>query len=391
MRILYVCADRGIALGGTKGAAAHVRCVVNAFRHLNHEVMVLAADAMRHGLDVPVFEIAQLTVSRAVGDHVRPRLGRALGHIWNNASVESALRGALADFKPHLIYERYAPFGAAAALMAARLGVRHVLEVNAPLAWEGRQYRQQALSEAAEGLEQAALAATSCVVAVSDELREMLIDQGVDANKIVVVPNGVDIRFFTPDGPVARIDGVGPDRMIVGFVGSLKAWHGVEILVEAFRVLACDPAFHLLVVGDGPEARRIDQLGDELQGRVTRIPVVRHDLVPSFLRAIDVAVAPYPSLDRFYYSPLKVLEYLATGRAIVASRIGQVQQLVRDGETGLLVPPGDVATLVRQIRCLAADGALRRRLGAAAAQEARRGHGWEQRVSGLLSLARVAA
>ncbi|NIQ27516.1 MAG: glycosyltransferase [Gammaproteobacteria bacterium] len=179
---------------------------------------------------------------------------------------------------------------------------------------------------------------------------------------------------------------------MLGFVGSLKPWHGVDLLAETFRRLATnDPRLHLLVVGEGPGARHVEALAAELPGRVTRVGPVPQSQVASYLRAMDIAVAPYPRLDRFYYSPLKVLEYMATGRAVVASEIGQVSKLIRHQETGVLVPAGAPAELADAIAGLAADGPLRRRLGAAAAAEVKRQHLWTHRVDRILALRSAAA
>ena len=173
---------------------------------------------------------------------------------------------------------------------------------------------------------------------------------------------------------------------MVGFVGSLKPWHGIEVLADAFRVLAEDPRFGLLVVGDGPRADVVDDLAHELPGRVTFVRGVPQSEIPAQMRAMDVAVVPYPPQEPFYFSPLKVFEYMATGRAVVASRIGQLDELVRDGDTGLLVPPGDVRALARAVRRLADDDGLRASLGANAAAEARRVHTWTHRASAIVEL-----
>ena len=134
----------------------------------------------------------------------------------------------------------------------------HVLEVNAPLAWEGAQPRGQALGDAAELLEQTAFDATTSIVTVSDELRDQLIESGVETSKIHVVPNGVDAELFSPNGP-ARREGL-EDKLVVGFVGSLKPWHGIGVLADAFRQLASDPQLHLYIVGEGPLAERVHEL-----------------------------------------------------------------------------------------------------------------------------------
>jgi glycosyltransferase involved in cell wall biosynthesis len=390
MKICYVCADLGIPVAGEKGASAHVRGLVRAFVSLGHEVVLVTPRG--EGVDglgarlVPV-QIPELIAG--VSQATDRRIARALGHLWNNVAVEGTLREVLRTFRPDIIYERYSPFGIAGSLVAKRFGVPHLLEVNAPLAWEGRRYRKQALQEAAESLERAAVATTSLVVAVSRELKELLVAAGHASSRIAVVPNGVDAELFRPDGDAYR-DGL-DDRLVVGFVGSLKPWHGLEMLADAFRRLARDSRFHLLVVGDGPQARVIEELDRELPGRVTRIGAVPHTEVPKYLRAMDIAVAPYPALERFYFSPLKVLEYMATGRAVVATGIGQLTELIRAGVNGVLVEPGRTGALGDAIAFLADDAGRRRALGRAAVENVRREHLWTHRARRVLEFVEAAA
>lgn len=384
MRILYLTADLGIPLDGHKGATQHVRGFVRALAGLDHEVLVVAPPSGRPtGLEVPVAHLPGPALAEAVLPRVAPRLGRALAHLWNNVAVEQALEDVLAAWQPDLVYERASPFGVAGGIVSARHGLPHVLEVNAPLAWEGARYRRQALTEAAGELDRAAYEAATLVVAVSAELADILAELGVPPGKIAVVPNGVDLERFVPDGEAERPGR--PGTVVVGFVGSLKPWHGVDELVDAFRRLAADERYHLLVVGDGPRAVVVDAAARELPGRVTRRAGVAHDEVPRLLRGMDVAVAPYPPLERFYYSPLKVLEYMAAGRAIVASALGQVRDLITDGETGVLVPPGDVDALVRAVAELGDDAGRRGALGRAAAAVAGRDHGWTDRATRVLA------
>jgi glycosyltransferase involved in cell wall biosynthesis len=388
MKIVYLCADLGIPLDGTKGAAVHVRSVIRALAAQGHELVVLAAAGSPSALSVPVVPIRGSALAGEIAGTPDARTGRALAHVWNNVATEATLLETLAGFRPELVYERYAPFGAAGSLVARRLGVPHVLEVNAPLAWEGERYRRQALSDAARTLEHAAFAATSRIVAVSAELKAILVAQGVPADKIAIVPNGVDVELFHPSGEAWN---GAPGRTVIGFVGSLKPWHGVELLVQSFRsAAAVRPDLHLLVVGDGPEARRVDALGAELAGRVTRVANVPHQEVPLYLRAMAVAVAPYMPLESFYFSPLKILEYMAAGRAVVASGLGQVSALLRDERSGLLVAPGDADGLTGALLRLADDPELRRRLGAAARRDVT-AHDWASRAADLVAVARTAA
>lgn len=394
MRICYLCADLGIPPDGKKGASAHVRGFLRALRLLGHEVLLVTPhelEGLELGPDVriPALRATPPAIIADIGSSVEPRLRRALGHLWTNVAIERALGGLVHDWRPDLIYERYSPFALAGVLTAERAGVPHILEVNAPLAWEGVRYRKQALPEASAALERAVLVRAARIVTVSAELAEILASTfGIPEAKIDVVPNGVDAELFEVQGETLR-EGL-EGRIVIGFVGGLRPWHGVELLAAAFRELATDPRLHLLVVGDGPEAQRIEALKRELPSRVTWVGAVPHRQVPAWVRAIDIAVAPYPALEKFYYSPLKVLEYMAAGRAVVASEVGQLRDLIRPGWTGLLVAPGEPAALVRAIRSLADDASKRDALGTAAAVEIRRSHLWTHRVSRILDWRRVA-
>ena len=394
MKICYLLPDRGIPLDGTKGASAHVRGLVHALVELGHEVTVIAPRMTSHPQDVLPGARCRFfdppAISRLALESQDPPLARALVHIWNNAAAETVLRQATESEHFDCLYERLSPFGIAGSLSARERNLFHVMEVNAPLAWEGTRYRKQAMAAEASLLERDVLQHASLIVAVSDTLRDLLIETGAPADHVVVVPNGVDADLFRPDGDRER-NGSGEDDIVVGFVGSLKPWHGLDILAEAFAHLAEDPRYHLLVVGSGPEERIIYKLAERFPGRVTLQRAVPHEAVPRYVRAMDIAVAPYPPLDPFYFSPLKLLEYMSAGRAIVASDIGQVSSLVQDGTTALLVPAGDATRLCDAIRTLSKDSALRERLGARARAEAMRTHRWSDRAKLITDLVRSRA
>lgn len=389
MRVCYVSADRGIVLSKHNGATAHLRSLVAAMGALADDLVVVTPEANR-GLDADVVAIptpdvlAELTAATE-DDRDRKRVRDALGQVWNNVALEQTLGRVIADFRPDLVFEIYSPYTAAGVVAARRHGIPHVLNVHAPLAWEGQIYRRQALQEAAEELERFVFASAPVIVTQTTELRDQLLADGVEEDKVAVVPNGVDVDVFAPGGPSRAPDFAG--KVVVGFVSSLKAWHGVELLVDAFREAASDPRLHLLVVGDGPMRRPLRKLADELPGRVTLTGAVPLEDVPAYVRAMDIALAPYPTLERFYFSPLKVLESMAAGRAVIASAIGQLNELIDDGRTGLLVAPGDAHALAVAVRELADDPGRRERLGRAAAEEARSEHTWERRAREILDLA----
>jgi glycosyltransferase involved in cell wall biosynthesis len=400
MRVLYLCADRGISLEKHNGATAHFRSLVRALTVLGHELLVLtpspANDVLLGArtaripspalLDDMLAEVEQ-PVPRERRDEQRARkqVVHALGHVWNNVATEKALEWYVPRFRPDFVFELHSPYGAAGPATCNRLGVRHVLNVHAPLAWEGATFRGQSLQAAAELLEDQALRSARRIIANSGQMRDQLVDAGVEQHRIEVVVNGVDLELFSPQGAVRRA--APDDAIVIGFSGSLKGWHGVDVLCGAFRRVAADPRLHLLVVGDGPERKEVRRLADELPGRVTWTGAVPLEEVPEWLRGTDIAVAPYPPLERFYFSPLKILDAMACGVANVASDIGQIPELLQDGETGLLVPPGDAAALAAALERLAGDTAMRKRLAESALREARSRHAWTDRAAEIVGIA----
>jgi glycosyltransferase involved in cell wall biosynthesis len=177
---------------------------------------------------------------------------------------------------------------------------------------------------------------------------------------------------------------------MVGFVGSLKPWHGLPILVEAFaRLHRTDMNTRLRIVGDGPERRRLENDLDAHGVRHAAVltGAVAPAEVPGLLASMDVAVAPYPAGDHCYFSPLKVYEYMAAGLPVVASRIGQLVEVIRDDINGLLCHPGDAVDFAGAFIRLRSEPALRSRLGTAARATVATRHTWAEVARRILDFA----
>jgi glycosyltransferase involved in cell wall biosynthesis len=242
----------------------------------------------------------------------------------------------------------------------------------------------------AERIERLNLAAADRVVVVSSPLRASLIDLGLPAAKIIVNPNGVDPCQFRPEldgrGVRARwrLDGP-PESVVVGFSGTFGLWHGIPSLAAAIpQVLAARPAVRFLLVGDGPLHHLVDGLGE----RVCCPGLVPHAEMPAYLAACDVLLSPHGQQadgGEFFGSPTKLFEYMAAGRPIVASAVGQIAEVLEHDRTALLVPPDDVPALVAAIVRLVDDAALRERLGTAARAQAVAQHTWRQNADRLLA------
>jgi glycosyltransferase involved in cell wall biosynthesis len=260
-----------------------------------------------------------------------------------------------------------------------------VLEVNAPLVEEQAVHRGLVDRAGAEAVARAALSSATVVACVSEQVARWAATRGAAAPQ--VVPNGVDPVAVRPSP--RRPAAAGADRFVVGFVGTLKPWHGLDVLLDALALL--DPTWHLLLVGDGPEGPALRTQADRLGLAVETTGAVDPTAVPGLLHRMDVAVAPYPALADPYFSPLKLYEYLAAGLPVVASDVGQVPDALEGGRLGVLVPPGDPVALAAALTALRADEPCRALLRGRAREAAVTRHSWSGVLDRLLALLPVAA
>ena len=382
MKILYLCFDSGIDLSGVKGASIHVRSFVRALTELGHRVAVVGTnvsspESFESLTGATVIRAPLLPPSRALLKTLKARKflvpglssGRDLVRAFHTTEFFRVAEEYAGRLMPSFIYERYSLWGTAGQRLARIHSIPLVLEVNSPLAYEEQKYRGwSVLRSLSRWVERRTWRRADLLVAVSQALCSHFEEAGVKRGKVEILPNAVDATRFRPEVDDAPLRSrLKPDgRFVVGFVGSFKAWHGVGFLLEAFtRLRDEDTSYHLLLVGDGPMRADLEaethRLG--LQEAVTLVGNVPHEEVPRYLALMDVAVAPYPVVEDFYFSPLKLFEYMAGSRAVVASRIGQVADIIADGLTGLLYEPGNREALIACIRRLRADESLRRELG----------------------------
>jgi len=355
MNILYLCADRGIPIRGHKGAAVHVRNLSDAFVRTGHSVTIVTPRPGPTDGPAPRAEIVTVPLPpRPEGEPedavARERQAQAYADV-----LHAAAREFLAQHTFDFIYERYSLWSDVGARLHRETGLPLVLEVNAPLRTEALRYRNLSDDPLAARIEGAQLKAAHAIAAVSEPLGEYVSGRGAGNGQIHVLPNGVDPIHFHPAvrGEAAR-DRYGlNNRVVVGFVGRPRPWHDLEALCAAFAQLhATDHRYHLLLVGEMEPDLPARLEGQGLRGAVSMTGPVPHSVIPQYIAAMDVAVSPHPPLADFYYSPLKLFEYMACGVPVVAANIGQPSHIIHHGETGYLYPPGDTAALADCIRAL---------------------------------------
>jgi glycosyltransferase involved in cell wall biosynthesis len=385
LRVAYVCADPGVPVFGTKGSSIHVQSVLRGFLRVGAKIDLFATRLDGTVPDDLITVRAHWLPALPKGDLA----AREKASVGANRSLDAALRR---EGPFGLVYERYSLWSFAAMEYARETETRSVLEVNAPLVEEQERYRGLVDRSSAESVARRVFTAAGTIVAVSREVAEHIERCPGLSDGPHVVANGVDpLRFpagIPPSHPAP------PGTFTIGFVGSLKPWHGLEVLVDAFAALQrTHPETRLLVVGDGPERESlIARLAatDALEA-AELVGAVDPGDVAGLLASMDMAVAPYPPQVGFYFSPLKLFEYMAAGRPVVASRIGQVGEIIQHGWNGLLCEPGDVASLVAGIERLRFDPLLAMALGANARASVLQHHTWDAAVRRILELAGLPA
>jgi glycosyltransferase involved in cell wall biosynthesis len=339
--------------------------------------------------------IAGLNVSQERFQMIPPQPGggsRALFDIHNNLIFTRGAVPLIEQANPDFIYQRYARFSWAGVTAALRTKRPLLLEYNGSEVWVGKHWDRVGSLDLLERYERLNLDAAARIFVVSDVERRNLEMRGVRAEKIVVNPNGVDVERFRPGvgGVEARRElGIVDDEVVAGFVGTFGPWHGVEKLAAAIKSMPANLRVRFLLVGSGSLHAEVEkQLESDVNtGLVMFTGAVGHDRVPRLLDACDILVAPHVPLadgSEFFGSPTKIFEYMAMGKGIVASRLGQIGEVLVDRETALLVEPGNVDELTNAIVKLIESETLRTGLGAKAREVAEREHTWAHNARRVL-------
>jgi glycosyltransferase involved in cell wall biosynthesis len=302
----------------------------------------------------------------AFGEHVLDVARRGDYDLWHVRSIWEGLPLALARRPggPPLVFELNG-------LPSIELPSHFARLANEP-ALLGRLRRQElALMDAADA-----------IVTVSPVQGRCLAELGVPAGKVHLVPNGVDLARFAPAA------GEGTPEVL--YIGTFAPWQGLVTLLRAFA--AVPPPVRLRLVGPAGKgwAHALDRLAGDLgvRDRVLIQPPVPHALVPELIANARVCVAPLDGGDRNVLQgccPLKLLEYMASGRAVVASKLPAIEAIATDDVEALLVPPDDPAALAAALRRVLSDPTLARRLGAAGRRRAET-MGWDKAVCAVLDV-----
>jgi glycosyltransferase involved in cell wall biosynthesis len=371
MRILYIAPDQTVP--GTLGGSVHVQAVAWGLARRGHDVHVVARQGGAwpagpvhwHAL-APPFGLRHL---RWLGEGSVVRLGRTL--------------------RPDVVIERYHNFGGEGVLAARRLGVPAVLEVNAPVvdypgSLKGRLDRALLVEPMRRWRDRICRLASLFVTPTLE-----ILPRWVDRARVLEIEWGADVQTFRPDVAPAPEFPRDPGRIWCVFAGAFRSWHGVVHLCAALARLhaAGDHRFGAVLIGDGPERPAAERAARGVPG-VVFPGAVAHDAMPGWLAAADIGVAPFDPMKHaplrlgFYWSPLKIFEYMASGLPVVAPALPRLGRLIEHGREGLLYDAADPRALDRALGALG-DADARRRMGRAARERVVREFSWDAHCAAL--------
>lgn len=290
----------------------------------------------------------------------------------------------LRDERPDILFLRSELYNFSANWVAGLFGIPVVMEVDCPTAYEHRHMSgrdKMQLPILPEAIEKWNWRKSKALIVLSNIMKDYLLESGVPQEKMIVVPNGADPENFKPGvgGDKVRQEYGVQDKVVIGWAGSLFGWEGVDKLLEMTRHLLeirDDVAF--LFVGGGKNKTVMEETfnASDLGTRVFLTGTVPYEDVPQYIDATDIVLAPYPKLDFWYPSSMKVFEYMSAQKAVVASAVGQINEIIQDGENGFLFNPDDMEEFVQKVLTLVDNAEAREKLSVNARQTVLEKYTW---------------
>lgn len=363
MKVLYSLPHPGDSLSVERaGHIGRANALLRGLEELGHDVVRVEASGAKPAL-------AAVSAYRRI---LKDRIPRAIalplrdaGRVRHGKRHAARLIELTREHRPDIILETHLAFMLSGCLASKATGIPLVVEDIAP-AWEEERVYGAGLKKTARQVYGRVTEQAGLLVAVNETIKSYLRQEGVAEKKIAVVENGIDSRFCAGavDGARRRAEyGIGGDETAIVFVGSFQPYHRVDLLIEAFaRIAPVGPA-KLLLVGDSSLSERAKSLAkahgiDDRTIFAGRVPSTD---VASFVAAADICVMP---ATNDYGNPMKMYEYMALGKPVVAPDKPPIREIATHDVDALLFPQDDVAALSAALKALIDDGGLRQRLGA---------------------------
>ncbi len=379
MKILYHHRTRG---DGAEGV--HINEMIGAFRELGHDVSIAAPRGATKASG-----LAASQPSRPPG-RVKVFLKQTAEILYNVVDY-FRVRSAVKKHRPDFIYERYSSYDFAGVMAAKHAKVPIIVEVNVTHAGRFKFRFPISFGRILKWTEAFVLQYADGVVVVSEALKECVLDIRADGATTIVTPNAVNLaqieeidhrRLRAQMRSQLGID----DKTVIGFVGSLRKWHGIDFFADAMAsIVEQAPDIYFLIVGSGEyEAVLREKIREaKLDRYVNLVGPVAHEQVYSYVAAMDIGVMPD---SNEYGSPMKILEYMAMECVAVGPDLGPIRELIFDGETGCIFKRRDRSDFNQVLSRLCSDSARQKRIGANGRRYVLRERTWHRNAIDVLTL-----
>jgi glycosyltransferase involved in cell wall biosynthesis len=376
---------------GTGAESVHSAYIIKGFRDLGFNVHVVSpndADPVNTAGSNPFTKKDGLksklltTLSRSL-----PQLLFEVLEIGYNPIAYLKLNRVISRRKIRFIYERNAFFLFAGAYLAKKYRVPYVVEVN-EVAGEKR-VRKQIFVNLAKFIERYVFSRADAIIVVSDFLKEKIRENGINGAKIYVMPNGVDAALFNPTRVRKHLRdqwGIDKHTVVMGFIGWFVAWHNLELLIESFSQIAKDRNVALVLVGDGILKKKLQQMARDftITNKVIFPGAVPYEQVPEYIAMMDICVIPGSNA---YRSPIKLFEYMAMEKPVVAPHWKPIQDVIQDGQEGILFSPDDRESLKQSLEFLIGHQEKRQIMGQNARNRIIAKHTWRRNAEQIVAIA----
>lgn len=374
--------------GVSAGAATKARELLGAIEKLGHTAYLEWRTPQPNG---------KVTVKEKLKESFKPKLQKYLHEpkkLALNLQYLAQEYRIIKKQEPDILFTRLELYNFSNIILRRWFDVPLVIEADCPVTYEhtnfyGKNFKH--LGNLPAKIELEVLRRAEAIIAISNILKNYYTNLGIEAEKIHVIPNGADPEKFQPGEKPSDImkKYALQEKVVIGWIGSLVGWSGIENLIAmALHVLEKYPNVAFMMVGGGANKEFFQEklLIRNYAPRVILPGTVPHDEVPRYLACMDIVLAPYPKLPFWYPSSLKIFEYMAAGKAIIASDIGQVGEVIKDGKNGLLIDPDGGDELLQKTVALVENDDLRKRLGVQAHRDLLDNYTWERHAKKIIAI-----
>ncbi len=388
MKILFLSSHPAVSLMDSQGYAIRIAELIDSLKELGHEVVPLIAGD----------EKGRQTAQRVYKQRIKrwipapiAQIVRELSFLLLDYQLYRRYCSQVAVIAPDVIVERYSFFDRTGMWLAEYFGLPLVLDDISPT-WEEEIYFRRALKGLAHRIQRQVFQRADGLVAVSTPIKTHLLSLGVPQEKIRLIHNGADCERFSPavDGRSIREKYGLQNKIVVGFVGGFLPWQGVETLLDValdwresaanIRFLLVGPAHHWSSLGLSLERK---MMVAQESGRVIFAGAIPHQDVPSYLAAMDIVTVPD---FNEYGNPIKIFEYMAMGKPLIAPRVPSIAEIVTHRQDGWLMEHSSPENLKGAILELAQSPELREQIGTKARKAALQKFTWHRGAQQLEAL-----